>query len=118
MLGVLGVTLVDTLGPASSEAQAAHERADLVAGAWRPQGPLRARWNLWRVYNARANSFRCRGSDALLAEAEAEGDVDHEVQARHALSASRLFRGDLEATCHHVDHMLPSTRSTAMEGRR
>ncbi|HLL91556.1 MAG TPA: hypothetical protein VK252_01350, partial [Solirubrobacteraceae bacterium] len=44
--------------------------------------------------------------DALLAEARADGDADHEVQAHHALFASRLFRGDLEATCHHVDHML------------
>ena len=41
LLGVLGVALVNTLGPASSEAQAAHERAaQLAAGARRTQGPL------------------------------------------------------------------------------
>jgi predicted ATPase len=28
------------------------------------------------------------------------------VQARHALFSSRIFRGDLEATCHHVDRAL------------
>ncbi len=44
--------------------------------------------------------------DALLAEAQADGDADHEVQARHALWSSRLLRGDLEATCHHVDRAL------------
>jgi predicted ATPase len=42
-----------------------------------------------------------------LVEAQAEDDVDHEAQARHALWSSRLFRGDLEATCHHADRMLP-----------
>ena len=44
--------------------------------------------------------------DALLAEAQAEGDADHEVQARHALWSSRVFRGDLEAACHHIDRGL------------
>ena len=44
--------------------------------------------------------------DALLAEAQAEGDVDHEVQARHALWSSSIFRGDLEGTCHQVDRAL------------
>jgi predicted ATPase len=54
---------------------------------------------------AESNSAGAAG-DALLAEAQAEGDVDHEVQARHALWSSRLFRGDLDATCHHVDRAL------------
>ena len=44
--------------------------------------------------------------DALLAEAQADGDADHEVQACHALWSSRLFRGDLEATCQHADRGL------------
>jgi class 3 adenylate cyclase/predicted ATPase len=108
LLGGLGVALTNTLGPASSEAQAAHERADhLSQELGDREGRFRARWNLWRVYNVRAEfDSAVAAGDALLAEAQADGDADHEVQARHALFASRLFRGDLEATCHHVDHML------------
>ena len=108
LLGGLGVALTNTLGPASSEAQAAHERADQLSEALGDRkGRFRARWNLWRVYNVRAeyDSAVAMG-DALLAEAQADGDADHEVQARHALWSSRLFRGDLEATCHHVDRVL------------
>jgi predicted ATPase len=107
-LGGLGVALVNTLGPASSEAQAAHERADLLSQALGDhKARFRARWNLWRVYNVRAESDSAVAmGDALLAEAQADGDADHEVQARHALWSSRLFRGDLEATCHHVDRAL------------
>jgi predicted ATPase len=68
---------------------------------------FRARWNLWCVYNVRAefNSAVAMG-DALLAEAQADGDVDHEVQARHSLWSSAIFRGDLEAVCNHVDRAL------------
>ena len=71
------------------------------------KGRFRARWNLWHIYNVRAefDSAVAMG-DALLAEAQAEGDVDHEVQARHALWSSRMFRGDLEAACHHADRGL------------
>ena len=101
LLGGLGVALTNTLGPASSEAQAAHERADLLSQELGDRkGRFRARWNLWRVYNVRAefNSAVAMG-DALLAEAQADGDVDHEVQARHALWSSsyvpRRSGGDL-----------------------
>jgi predicted ATPase len=108
LLGALGVALTNTLGPASSEAQAAHERADQLSQELGDRkGRFRARWNLWRVYNVRAESDSAVAvGDALLAEAQADGDADHEVQARHALWSSRLFRGDLEATCRHVDHAL------------
>jgi class 3 adenylate cyclase/predicted ATPase len=108
LLGALGVALTNTLGPASPEAQAAHERADLLSQELGDRkARFRARWNLWRVYNVRAeyNSAVAAG-ETLLAEAQADGDVDHEVQARHALWSSCIFRGDLEATCHHVDRML------------
>lgn len=44
--------------------------------------------------------------NALLREAEREGDLDHEVQARHALWSAHLFMGDLETTCSHVDRAL------------
>ena len=90
LLGALGVALTNTLGPASPEAQAAHERADQLSQELGDRkGRFRARWNLWRVYNVRAeyNSAVAVG-DALLAEAQADGDVDHEVQARHALLSS------------------------------
>jgi class 3 adenylate cyclase/predicted ATPase len=108
LLGGLGVALTNTLGPASSEAQAAHERAaQLSQELGDREGRFRARWNLWRVYNVRAETDSALAmGDALLAEAQADGDADLEVQARHALWSSRLFRGDLEATCHHVDRML------------
>jgi predicted ATPase len=108
LLGALGVALVNTLGPASSEAQATHERADQLSQELGDRkARFRARWNLWRVYNVRAefDSALAMG-DALLAEAQADGDAGHEVQARHALWSSRLFRGDLEANCHHVDRAL------------
>ncbi len=107
-LGALGVALTNALGPASPEAQAAHERADhLSQELGDREGRFRARWNLWRVYNVRAEfDSAVAAGDALLAEAQADGDADHEVQAHHALFASRLFRGDLEATCHHADRML------------
>ena len=108
LLGGLGVALTNTLGAASSEAQAAHERADLLSQELGDRkARFRARWNLWRVYNVRAefNSAVAMG-DALLAEAQADGDVDHEVQARHSLWSSAIFRGDLEAACHHVDRAL------------
>jgi predicted ATPase len=108
LLGGLGVALTNTLGAASSEAQAAHERADLLSQELGDRkARFRARWNLWRVYNVRAefNSAVAMG-DALLAEAQADGDIDHEVQARHSLWSSAIFRGDLEATCHHVDRAL------------
>ena len=108
LLGGLGVALTNTLGPGSSEAQAAHERADQLSQELGDRkGRFRARWNLWRVYNVRAEfDSAVAVGDALLAEAQADGDADHEVQARHALWSSRLFRGDLEATCHHVDRAL------------
>jgi predicted ATPase/class 3 adenylate cyclase len=108
LLGGLGVALVNTLGPASSEAQAAHERADQLSQELGDRkGRFRARWNLWRVYNVRAEyDSAVAAGDALLAEAQADGDADHEVQARHALWSSCMFRGDLEATCHHADRML------------
>ena len=108
-LGTLGVALTNTLGPGSSEAQAAHERADRLSQALGDRkGRFRARWNLWRVYNVRAEyGSAVAAGDALLAEAQADGDADHEVQARHALFASSMFRGDLEATCYHADRMLP-----------
>ena len=108
LLGGLGVALTNTLGPASSEAQASHERADQLSQELGDrEGRFRARWNLWRVYNVRAefDSAVAMG-DALLAEAEADGDADHELQARHALWSSRIYRGDLEAGCHHVDRAL------------
>jgi class 3 adenylate cyclase/predicted ATPase len=105
LLGGLGVALTNTLGPASSEAQAAHERAaQLSQELGDREGRFRARWNLWRVYNVRAEfASAVAMGDALLAEAQAEGDVDHEVQARHSLWSSAIFRGDLEAVCSHVD---------------
>ena len=108
LLGGLGVALTNTLGPASSEAQAAHERADhLSQELGDREGRFRARWNLWRVYNVRAEfDSAVAVGDALLAEAQADGDADHEVQARHALWSSRIYRGDLEAACHHVDRVL------------
>ena len=108
LLGGLGVALTNTLGPASSEAQAAHERADRLSEELGDrEGRFRARWNLWRVYNVRAESDSAVAmGDALLAEALADGDADHELQARHALWSSRLFRGDLEASCHHGDRGL------------
>ena len=93
LLGALGVALTNTLGPASPEAQATHERADhLSQELGDRKARFRARWNLWRVYNVRAeyNSAVAAG-DALLAEAQAEGDVDHEVQARHALWSHRHY---------------------------
>ena len=108
LLGGLGVALTNTLGPASSEAQAAHERAaQLSQELGDHEGRFRARWNLWRVYNVRAefDSALAIGG-ALLAEAQAEGDVDHEMQARHSLWSSGIFRGDLEAVCNHADRML------------
>ena len=108
LLGVLGVALVNTLGPASSEAQAAHERADRLSQELGDRkARFRARWNLWRVYNVRAefDSALALG-DALLAEAQADGDVDHEVQARHALWSSHVYRGDLETGCHLMDRAL------------
>jgi class 3 adenylate cyclase/predicted ATPase len=108
LLGGLGAALTNTLGPASEEAQAAHERAaHLSQELGDREGGFRARWNLWRVHNVRAEYHSAlAASNALLAEAQAECDVDHEVQARHALWSSSIFRGDLEATCHHVDCML------------
>jgi len=108
LLGGLGVALTNTLGPASPEAQAAHERADQLSQELGDrEGRFRARWNLWRVYNVRAefNSAIAVG-DALLAEAQADGDADHELQARHALWSSHTYRGDLEAGCHHIDRGL------------
>jgi class 3 adenylate cyclase/predicted ATPase len=108
LLGALGVALTNTLGPGSSEAQAAHERAaQLSHELGDREGRFRARWNLWRVYNVRAEfDSASAAGDALLTEAQAEGDADHEVQARHALWSSGLFRGDLAATCHHIDRGL------------
>jgi len=53
-LGVLGVALVNTLGPASSEAQAAHERADLLSHALGDRkGRFRALEPLARLQRAR-----------------------------------------------------------------
>ena len=108
LLGGLGVALTNTLGPASSEAEAAHERAaHLSQELGDREGRFRARWNLWRVYNVRSEfDSAVAVGDALLAEAQADGDADHEVQARHALFSSCLFRGDLEANRHHVDRAL------------
>jgi class 3 adenylate cyclase/predicted ATPase len=108
LLGSLGVALTNTLGPASSEAQDAHERADQLSQALGDRkARFRARWNLWRVYNVRAEfDSAVAVGDALLAEAQADGDADHEMQARHTLWSSCFFRGDLEAGCHHVDHGL------------
>jgi predicted ATPase len=108
LLGGLGAALTNTLGPASAEAQAAHERAAYLSQELGDrEGGFRARWNLWRLHNVRAEYVSAlAASNALLAEAQAECDVDHELQARHALWSSSIFRGDLEATCHHVDCML------------
>ena len=108
LLGGLGVALTNTLGPASSEAQAAHERASQLSQELGDrEGRFRARWNLWRVHNARAEfDSAVAVGDALLAEAQADGDADHELQARHALWSPCLNRGDLEAACHHVDRGL------------
>ena len=108
LLGGLGVALTNTLGPASSEARAAHERADQLSQELGDhKARFCARWNLWRVYNVRAEFDSALAvGDALLAEAQADGDAGHEVQAHHALWSSRLFRGDLEATCNHVDRAL------------
>ena len=108
LLGALGVALTNTLGPASPEAQAAHERADhLSQELGDREGQFRARWNLWRVYNVRAEfDSAVAAGNALLAEAQADGDADHELQARHALFSSSIFRGDLDAVCNHVDHAL------------
>src|SRR5580704_5629540 len=108
LLGGLGVALVNTLGPASSEAQAAHERADQLSQELGDRkARFRARWNLWRVYNVRAKfDSAIAVGDALLAEAQADGDADHEVQAHHALWSSRIYRGDLAAGCRHVDRAL------------
>jgi hypothetical protein len=108
LLGGLGVALTNTLGPASSEAQAAHERAaQLSQELGDREGRFRARWNLWRVYNVRAEFDSALAvGDALLAEAQADGDADHEVQARYALFSSCMFRRDLEANRHHVDRAL------------
>ena len=109
LLAGLGVALTNTRGPASSEARAVHERAGRLAQALGDrEGRFRARWNLWRVHNVRAEFDQAVVlGEALLREAEKEGDVDHEVQARHALWSSHFFRGDLETTCGHVDHTLP-----------
>jgi predicted ATPase len=108
LLGGLGVALTNTLGPGSSEAQAAHERADQLSRELGDrEGRFRARWNLWRVYNVRAEfDSAIAVGDALLAEAQADGDADHEVQAHHALWSSRIYRGDLAAGCRHVDRAL------------
>jgi predicted ATPase len=108
LLGGLGVALTNTLGPASSEAQAAHERASqLSQERGDREGRFRARWNLWRVHNARAEfDSAVAVGDALLAEAQADGDADHELQARHALWSPCLNRGELEAAYHHVDRGL------------
>jgi predicted ATPase len=108
LLGGLGVALTNTLGPASSEAQATHERASQLSQELGDrEGRFRARWNLWRVYNVRAEfDSAVAAGNALLAEAKADGDADHEMQAHHALWSSRLYRGDLEATCHHTDRGL------------
>jgi class 3 adenylate cyclase/predicted ATPase len=108
LLGGLGVALTNTLGPGSSEAQAAHERADKLSQELGDrEGRFRARWNLWRVYNVRAEfASAVAVGEALLAEAQADGDADHEMQAHHTLWSSRLYHGDLEATCHHTDRML------------
>ena len=65
------------------------ERADLLSlELGDREGRFRAaRWNLWRVYNVRAefDSAVAVGDSTLAAEALADGDADHEVQARHAL---------------------------------
>jgi class 3 adenylate cyclase/predicted ATPase len=108
LLGSLGVALINTLGPGSSEAQAAHERADRLSQELGDRkARFRARWNLWRVYNVRSefDSAVALG-DALLAEAQADGDVDHELQARHALWSSHVYRGNLETGCHLMDRAL------------
>ena len=93
LLGGLGAALTNTLGPASAEAQAAHERADQLSQELGDrEGRFRARWNLWRVHNVRAEfDSALAASNALLAEAQAECDVDHELQAHHALWSSSYF---------------------------
>jgi class 3 adenylate cyclase/predicted ATPase len=108
LLGGLGVALTNTLGPASSEAQATHERADQLSQELGDRkARFRARWNIWRVYVMRGEfNSAVAASDALLTEAQADGDCDHEVQARHALWSSLIYHGDLEAGCHHVDRAL------------
>lgn len=105
LLGGLGVALTNTLGPGSPETQAAHERAARLSQELGDrEGRFRARWNIWRVHNVRAeyDSALAMG-DALLREAQAEGDGDHEMQALHASWSSRIFRGDLKAACRHMD---------------
>jgi predicted ATPase len=108
LLGGLGVALTNTLGPASSEAQATHERADQLSQELGDRkARFRARWNIWRAYVMRGEfNSAVAASDALLTEAQADGDGDHEVQARHALWSSLIYHGDLEAGCHHVDRAL------------
>jgi class 3 adenylate cyclase/predicted ATPase len=108
VLGGLGVALTNTRGPASAEAQQVHERAGQLAQELGDRERwFRARWNLWRVYSARAEFDHALAiGDALLQEAQADGDIDHELQARHALWSSHLFRGDLATTCTHVDRAL------------
>jgi predicted ATPase len=109
LLPGLGVALTNTRGPASPDAHEVHERAGQLAQALGDrEGRFRARWNLWRVHNVRAEFDHAIAiGEALLREAESEGDVAHEIQARHALWSSHLFRGDLETTCGHVDRALP-----------
>jgi predicted ATPase len=87
LLAGLGVALTNTRGPASPEAREVHERAGHLAESLGDrEGRFRARWNLWRVHNVRAEFDQAIGiGEALLREAETEGDVAHEIQARHAL---------------------------------
>jgi len=64
---------------------------DSHAGAYR-KAWFRTRWNLRHVYNVRAEfDSAVAGGGALLGQAEADGDADHELRAHHALWSSRIL---------------------------
>ena len=109
LLGGLGVALTNTLGPASSEAQAAHERADQLSQELGDRkGRFRARWNLWRVYNVRAefDSAVASGRRAPGGGPSGRRRRSRGAGAPCAVVVASVYRGDLEATCHHVDRAL------------
>jgi predicted ATPase len=120
LLGGLGVALTNTLGAASSEAQAAHERADLLSQELGDRkARFRARWNLWRVYNVRAefNSAVAMG-DALLAEAQATATSI--TRCRRAIRCGRRLYSAViwRRLVTTWTARSPSTRSTVIEVRR
>jgi DNA-binding SARP family transcriptional activator/predicted ATPase len=108
VLGKLGAALNNTLGPAAPMTQDVYERAERLARRIGDrEGLFQARWNLWRVHNVRGECGRAVAiGQALLRDAEAERDLDHELQAHHALWSTHVVTGDLEAMCAHVEHGL------------